>query len=52
MHVYVPVEPIYTSAQTRSFAKILARWVAAERPDLFTTPRHGFAREKGKVYFD
>ncbi|HXO38146.1 MAG TPA: DNA ligase D [Candidatus Acidoferrum sp.] len=52
MHVYVPVEPIYTSAQTRSFAEILARWVSAERPDLFTTPRMVSAREKGKVYFD
>jgi bifunctional non-homologous end joining protein LigD len=52
MHVYVPVEPIYSSAQARSFAEILARWVAAERPDLFTTPRMVSAREKGKVYFD
>jgi bifunctional non-homologous end joining protein LigD len=52
MHVYVPVEPIYTSAQTRQFAEILARWVADERPDLFTTPRTVSAREKGKVYFD
>jgi len=52
MHIYVPVEPIYVSAQTRSFAEILARWVAAERPDLFTTPRMVSAREKGKVYYD
>jgi bifunctional non-homologous end joining protein LigD len=52
MHVYVPVEPIYSSAQTRQFAEILARWVAAERSDLFTTPRMVSAREKGKVYFD
>jgi bifunctional non-homologous end joining protein LigD len=52
MHVYVPVEPIYTSAQTRQFAEILARWVADERPDLFTMPRTVSAREKGKVYFD
>jgi bifunctional non-homologous end joining protein LigD len=52
MHVYVPVEPIYSSAQTRQFAEILARWVAAERHDLFTTPRTVSAREKGKVYFD
>src|ERR1044071_891332 len=52
MHIYVPVEPIYVSAQTRQFAEILARWVAAERPDLFTTPRMVSAREKGKVYFD
>lgn len=52
MHIYVPVEPIYSSTQTRQFAEILARWVAAERPDLFTTPRMVSAREKGKVYFD
>jgi bifunctional non-homologous end joining protein LigD len=52
IHVYVPVEPIYSSAQTRQFAEILARWAAAERPDLFTTPRMVSAREKGKVYFD
>jgi len=52
MHVYVPVEPIYSSAQTRQFAEILARWTATERPDLFTTPRMVSAREKGKVYFD
>ena len=52
MHVYLPVEPIYTFQQTRSFAEILARWMAGERPDLFTTPRTVAAREKGKVYFD
>ncbi len=52
MHVYVPVEPIYTYQQVRSFAEILARWLAVGRPDLFTTPRTVAAREKGKVYFD
>ena len=52
MHIYVPVEPIYQFNQTRAFAEVLARWVAAERPDLFTTPRTVSAREKGKVYFD
>ena len=52
MHIYVPVEPIYEFSQTRSFAEILCRWVAAERPDLFTMPRTVSAREKGKVYFD
>lgn len=52
MHIYIPVEARYTYAQTRSFAEILARWVTAERPDLFTTPRTVAAREKGKVYFD
>jgi bifunctional non-homologous end joining protein LigD len=52
MHVYIPLETRYTYAQSRAFAEVLARWVAAERSDLFTTPRTVAAREKGKVYFD
>jgi bifunctional non-homologous end joining protein LigD len=52
MHIYVPLEPVYSFQQARSFAEILARWLSAERPDLFTTPRTVAAREKGKVYFD
>ena len=52
MHIYIPLEPIYTFQQSRSFAEILARWLAAERPEIFTTPRNVAAREKGKVYFD
>lgn len=52
MHIYVPLEPVYAFHQARSFAEILARWLSAERPDLFTTPRNVAAREKGKVYFD
>lgn len=52
MHIYLPLEPVYTFQQARSFAEIIARWLAGERPDLFTTPRNVAAREKGKVYFD
>jgi len=52
MHIYVPVEPRYSYAQTRTFAEILARLLSNERPDLFTTPRPVARREKGKVYFD
>ncbi len=52
MHIYVPLEPVYTFQQSRSFAEILARWLSAERPEIFTTPRTVAAREKGKVYFD
>jgi bifunctional non-homologous end joining protein LigD len=52
MHIYIPLEPRYTSAQSRALAEVLARWVKSERPDLFTTPRTVAAREKGKVYFD
>jgi bifunctional non-homologous end joining protein LigD len=52
MHIYVPVEPVYTFEQVRTFAELIARVVATERPDLFTTPRAVAAREKNKVYFD
>jgi bifunctional non-homologous end joining protein LigD len=48
----VPLENIYSYEQVRSFAEIVARLAAGERPDLFTTPRKVEAREKGKVYFD
>ena len=52
MHIYVPVEPVYSYDQVRSFAEVIARVVATERPDLFTTPRPVARREQGKVYFD
>ncbi|HWR17526.1 MAG TPA: DNA ligase D [Terriglobales bacterium] len=52
LHIYVPLAPEYNYTQVRSFTEILARLAAAERPDLFTTPRTVSEREKGKVYFD
>src|SRR6516164_5925054 len=52
LHIYVPLESGYSYEQVRTFAEILARLVANERPDLFTTPRAVAKREKGKVYFD
>jgi bifunctional non-homologous end joining protein LigD len=52
MHVYIPLEPRYTYAHSRTFAELLSRWVTHERPELFTTPRNVAARQKGKVYFD
>jgi bifunctional non-homologous end joining protein LigD len=52
MHIYVPLVPVYSYEQVRSFTEIIARVVAAERPDLFTTPRAVTRREQGKVYFD
>jgi bifunctional non-homologous end joining protein LigD len=38
MHVYVPVEPIYTYEETRTFADLISRLAIAEDPNLFTTP--------------
>jgi bifunctional non-homologous end joining protein LigD len=52
MHVYVPIEAVYSYEQVRAFAEIVARLVIAARPELFTTPRSVAQREKGKVYFD
>ena len=53
MHIYVPVEPVYTYEQVRSFTEIIARVVAAERPGSWsTTPQAVARREQGKVYFD
>lgn len=52
MHIYVPVEPVYTFEQARTFTELIARLVIAERPDLFTTPRSVGKREPGRVYFD
>ena len=52
MHIYIPIEPVYSYEQARTFAEVIARTIAAQRPDLFTTPRTVAAREKNRVYFD
>jgi bifunctional non-homologous end joining protein LigD len=52
MHVYVPIEPIYTYEETRTFAELIARLAFHEKPDLFTTPRSVSKRQTGRVYFD
>jgi bifunctional non-homologous end joining protein LigD len=52
MHVYVPVEPIYSYAETRTFAELIARLTFDQKPDLFTTPRSVSKRQKNRVYFD
>ena len=52
MHVYIPVEPIYTFDETRAFAELISRLAVAEAPNLFTTPRSVSKRQKNRVYFD
>ena len=52
LHIYVPIEPHYTFEKARAFAEVIARLLAAERPDLFTTPRSVEKRQKNRVYFD
>jgi bifunctional non-homologous end joining protein LigD len=52
LHVYIPVEPVYTYEQARFFAELIGRLLASEHPKLFTTPRAVEKREKDRVYFD
>jgi bifunctional non-homologous end joining protein LigD len=52
MHIYVPLEPLYSYEQVRSFAEILSTLVIRTERQLFTTPRSVAKRERGRVYFD
>ena len=52
MHVYIPLEPVYSFEEARNFAELISRLVVAERRELFTTPRSVAKRQKNRVYFD
>ena len=52
MHVYVPLEGVYSYDQVRSFAEIVAQLALDREPNLFTTPRSVNKRQKKRVYFD
>jgi bifunctional non-homologous end joining protein LigD len=52
LHIYIPVEAHYSYEETKSFAEVIARTLAGEHPNLFTTPRSVSKREKNRVYFD
>ncbi len=52
MHVYVPLEPVYSYEQVRGFAELLSHLAVDREPNLFTTPRSVEKRKKGRVYFD
>ena len=49
MHVYIPVEPVYSYEDTRTFAEVIARIVVSEKYDMFTTPRSVSKRQKNRV---
>ncbi len=52
MHIYIPLEPVYSYDESRTFAEILSHLVLRDRPELFTQPRSVSKRQKGRVYFD
>jgi bifunctional non-homologous end joining protein LigD len=51
-HIYIPLEPVYTYAQTRTFAEIISKMVAAELPRDTTLERTVSKRPKGRVLLD
>jgi bifunctional non-homologous end joining protein LigD len=51
-HIYVPLEPRYTYEQTRTFAEVVGRLVAAEHPKLTTFERTVRNRPEGRVLID
>jgi bifunctional non-homologous end joining protein LigD len=52
MHLYLPVEPVYTYEQLRTFAEIVARIVTAEHPNLVTNERAVAKRPASRVLID
>ena len=51
-HIFIPVEPVYTYEQLRTFAEIIARGVTAEHPNLVTGERIVAKRPAGRVLID
>ena len=52
IHIYVPVEPVYSYEQLRTFAEIVARTVTAEHPGLVTNERSVARRPAGRILID
>jgi bifunctional non-homologous end joining protein LigD len=52
MHIYLPLEPVYTYEHIRAFAEIIARLISAQAPELLTFERSTQKRQKGRIYFD
>ena len=52
MHVYVPLEPVYTYRGNAHLRRVAVAPGGGRTPDLFTTPRTVSKRQKDRVYFD
>lgn len=52
MHIYIPLDPVYSYEHVRGFAEILTHLAVDREPNLFTTPRSVEKRKKDRVYFD
>jgi bifunctional non-homologous end joining protein LigD len=51
-HIFVPLEPIYTYEQTRTFAEVVGRMIAAENSKLITSERTVSKRPDGRIMID
>jgi bifunctional non-homologous end joining protein LigD len=51
-HIFVPLKPQYTYAQTRGFAELVGRIADSELPGLITFERTVHKRPRGKVLMD
>ena len=51
-HIFVPLEPIYSYEQTRTFADVIGRMIAAENPKLITSERTVSKRPDGRIMID
>ena len=52
IHIFIPVEPVYSYEQLRTFGEIIARTVTAEHPNLVTSERIVAKRPAGRVLID
>ena len=52
IHIFVPVEPVYSYEQLRTFAEIVARTVSNEHPQLVTSERTVAKRPAGRILID
>jgi bifunctional non-homologous end joining protein LigD len=52
IHIFIPVEPVYTYEQLRTFGEIIARTVSAEHPNLVTSERIVAKRPAGRILID
>jgi len=52
MHIYIPLETVYSFEEARQFAELISRLLVHQRPQMFTTPRSVAKRQRNRVYFD
>ena len=52
MHVYIPVEPVYSYEETRTFAELIARLGSPKQAGAVHHAALGCRRQKDRVYFD